>query len=470
MARTGWASRGSALIPSMRRALWLRGDLRLDDHAGWAELARNPGEAPSAFFVLDPTLANRLHDRKRAYLLSALAELDAQLAGRLTLLALDPTTGLAPLLAEQGIAEVLTHNSVAPGMRRRLEATRSALARAGITLTIVDTPYAVAPGTLLTPKGEPYRVFTPFLRAWRERALRRSPINSGPLDLQPFRRDFELPKQDRDAGESAALRALEAFLANGRPRYARMRDLPAAGATSQLSTHLHFGTIHPRTILARLDSRDERFVNELGWREFYAHVLHHAPEAAYLELDPRLRGLEWRQEQDAPRELAAWREGRTGYPIVDAGMRELAATGLMHNRVRMITASFLVKDLHVDWRIGARHFESLLVDGDLASNRLNWQWVAGTGTDAAPYFRIFNPVLQSQRFDPEGTYLRRWLPELASLATPAIHAPWQHLDPTSIGYVWPIVDHASERSEALRRYQRCLGRSGPGPKRARAGA
>lgn len=440
----------------MRRALWLRGDLRLADHGGWAELARSPGEAPSAFFVLDPTLAGRLHARKRAYLLGALAELDGRLDGQLSLLALEPTTELAPLLADQGVAEVLTHTSVAPGMRRRLEATRAGLAAAGITLTLVDTPYAVAPGTLLTAQGEPYRVFTPFARAWRAQALRTSPIDSGPLDLHPIRRDFEPSGPPEDAGETAAQRALEEFLANKRHRYASMRDLPAVKATSLLSTHLHFGTIHPRTILAHLSSDDERFANELGWREFYAHVMHHSPEAAHSELDVRMQRLEWRGDADAASDLAAWQEGRTGYPIVDAGMRELAGTGLMHNRVRMITASFLVKDLHIDWRIGARHFESLLVDGDLASNRLNWQWVAGTGTDAAPYFRIFNPVLQSQRFDPEGSYLRRWLPELATLAPPAIHAPWQHLDPTTLGYVWPIVDHAAERNEALRRYQRCL--------------
>ncbi|MGC9154883.1 MAG: cryptochrome/photolyase family protein [Ferrimicrobium sp.] len=445
----------------MTCALWLRGDLRLSDHAGFALMSEQT-KPWVAFFNLDPSLADALTPHKRAYLMSALADLDERLSAGLSLLSVDPVTTLPGLLATHGIDTVYTHGSVGPGMRRRLNRAAKAFRNQGITLEALDTAYAVPPGTLRvqgpsaanTSTVQGYRVYTPFYRAWRPLALETEPIET-PSILAPERlaRDFTLGTPDEAGGERVAHADLERFLRERRARYRSDRDFPDRAATSALSTHLHFGTLHPRTVIASLGPDDEKFLAELAWREFYADVLHHHPTATTTELDPRFRSMQWRQDDDEPELLAAWKQGRTGYPLVDAGMRELRATHLMHNRVRMVTASFLIKDLHFDWRIGAQYFEEQLLDGDLASNRMNWQWVAGTGTDAAPYFRVFNPILQSKKFDPDGNYIRRWVPELAGLSADAIHAPFEHLDPTSIGYVTPIVDHRIERQITLARYE-----------------
>lgn len=239
-------------------------------------------------------------------------------------------------------------------------------------------------------------------------------------------------------------------------------------ATSELSPALHIGAIHPRTILAALGDLDraDRFVRELAWREFYAHALWHHPDLVDLELDPTLRQIAWDEGDEADARFRAWCDGRTGFPIVDAGMRELAATGWLHNRVRMIVASLLVKDLHLDWRRGAAWFEATLADADIASNRGNWQWVAGTGLDAAPYFRVFNPTLQGKKFDPDGHYVRRWVPELRACPTSLIHEPWRWVGRENAGYPLPIVDHDRERREALARYDAARA-SAPGSPRAR---
>jgi deoxyribodipyrimidine photo-lyase len=228
--------------------------------------------------------------------------------------------------------------------------------------------------------------------------------------------------------------------------------LPGLDATSRLSADLRWGVVHPRQLLAELgDSRAHTvFGSELGWREFYADVLHHRPSTSWENLNPKMEIMAVDTDARARNRFEAWCAGLTGYPIVDAGMRQLAASGWMHNRVRMIVASFLVKDLHLPWQWGARWFMQHLIDGDIASNNHGWQWTAGTGTDAAPYFRIFNPTAQSERFDPEGEYIRRWVPEIAALATSVIHQPGT-LRPDA--YPPPIVDHAAERDEALARYK-----------------
>jgi len=440
----------------MNRALWLRGDLRLGDHAGFATLPQS-GDDVIVFFNLDPHLQHRLIPSKHAYLLSALKELDDQLAGGLTLFHCDPTTELPLLLSRNGVTKVVTHASVSPLQRRSLEASSQAMKGYGITLEYLDSPYAVAPGTLHvhhsheSPKG--YRVYSPFYRAWRPHALDSRPFGRPTsLTVAPRHRAFELPRTTTVGGETRALSDLNNFLTQRSARYQKDRNFPGLTATSWLSTHLHFGTIHPRTIIAALTPHDETFLSELAWREFYADVLFRDPLAVNREIDPRFRTMTWRQEPDGPDLLRAWKDGMTGFPLVDAGMRELAATHLMHNRVRMITASFLVKDLHFDWRIGARYFEDQLLDGDIASNRLNWQWVAGTGTDAAPYYRVFNPTLQSIKFDPHGDYIKRWVPELRNLQGNAVHDPSSHINPISVGYVPPVIDHGTERAEALRLY------------------
>ena len=232
--------------------------------------------------------------------------------------------------------------------------------------------------------------------------------------------------------------------------YRSERDRPDLDVTSRLSPYLHVGSLHPRTLLSALGPDDERFITELAWREFYASVLWFWPESARDGFNARMSGLAFDEGPDADALFEEWCEGRTGYPIIDAGMRQLKAEAWMHNRVRMLVASFLVKDLHLHWRRGARHFMRALVDGDLASNQHGWQWAAGTGTDASPYFRIFNPVIQSKRFDPEGDYIRRWVPELRGVSAPYVHEPWR--SPSPLGYVGPIVDHDVERKRSLAAY------------------
>jgi deoxyribodipyrimidine photo-lyase len=259
-----------------------------------------------------------------------------------------------------------------------------------------------------------------------------------------------------EAGEVAALARWADFRDGALADYDTDRDRADLDGVSRLSPYLKVGAVHPRTLLADLDDRRpdlgkgaDRFATELAWREFYADVLWHHPRSAWHDLRPGLAGMAYDDPGEA---VDAWRQGRTGYPVVDAAMRQLLREGWMHNRMRMVTASFLTKDLHVWWPLGARHFLEHLVDGDIASNNHGWQWVAGTGTDASPYFRVFNPVTQGLRFDPHGDYVRRYVPELAHLPGKAVHEPWKHDEGYAHGYPERIVDHAEERREALSRY------------------
>jgi len=247
---------------------------------------------------------------------------------------------------------------------------------------------------------------------------------------------------------------LQRFLEGSVTGYTKGRDRPSEDVTSRLSVYLKYGLLHPRQILSRLGPGEgaERFRTELAWREFYADVVWHNPQSTRQSLRPAVRPIRCDEGPEADGRFAAWTAGRTGYPIVDAGMRPLQTEGWMHNRVRMITASFLVKDLHLPWRRGARHFMHLLVDGDLASNNPGWQWVAGSGTDPAPFFRVFNPVSQGRTWDPQGDYIRRYVPELADLGAKEIQTPWQVSSGPPRGYPLPIVDHQVERRDALARY------------------
>ncbi|MGH3900559.1 MAG: cryptochrome/photolyase family protein [Pseudonocardiaceae bacterium] len=446
--------------------MWFRRDLRTGDNP--ALLAAAAGGRPVLpLFVLDPRLFDTAGPPRRAYLLRSLRALDGSLGGALHLRRGNPVHQVVAAAREIGAHEVHIAADYGPYGRRRDAAVEAALREHGITLVRTGSPYAVAPSRVRKPDGSPYRVFTPFSRTWLAHGWRgpAGPADgpadgidyvrrSGPADFldEPDPAGVTLP----EIGEAAAGRRWQWFLDARLADYHENRDRPDRDGTARISAALKYGELHPRTLLADLADRRgpgvESFRTELCWREFYADVLHHHPMSAWTALDPIAGAVPTDTGPDADAAFGAWTQGRTGYPIVDAGMRQLHTEGWMPNRLRMITASFLVKDLHLPWQRGARHFLEYLIDGDLASNNHGWQWVAGTGTDAAPYIRIFNPTLQAAKADPDGDYVRRWIPELRTIAGPAVHQPWKQPGGPPSDYPEPLVDHPSERAEALRRY------------------
>jgi deoxyribodipyrimidine photo-lyase len=455
-----------------RTVLWLRRDLRLTDHPALlaaADAAGSGGEV-AALFVIDPRLWEPAGPPRRAWLLGSLRALDGELGGRLVIRHGDPAHVVPAFAQELGADGVHVSADAGPYGRDRDRLVGEALARDDRRLVATGSPYAVGPGTITNGSGAPYQVFTPFYRAWCRhgwpppagdgRGVRFAKgIDGEPLPPQPDLAGLRLP----EVGEAAARARWEQFRRNAMPGYETCRDLPAQAGTSSLSAHLKYGEIHPRTLLTDLSHGSsggsgkgaETYRSELAWREFYADVLWHRPDSAREYLRPEYGRMEYADpsgSKAAREQLRAWQYGRTGYPFVDAGMRQLRAEGWMHNRVRMVVASFLVKDLHLEWQLGARHFMRWLRDGDLASNQHGWQWAAGSGTDAAPYFRVFNPVAQGEKFDPDGEYVRRYVPELAHLLGKAAHQPWEHPEGYTHGYPERIVDHAAERVEALERY------------------
>jgi deoxyribodipyrimidine photo-lyase len=433
--------------------MWFRRDLRLGDHPALLAAAAS-SDRVLPLFVLDPALL-RSAGARASRLRASLAALRDDMDGALVVRTGDPGVVVPAVTAEIGAREVHVSTETTPYGRRRDTSVAARLAQRGAQLVTTSSPYAAQPGRVRNAGGAPYRVFTPFSRAWRDHGW--PPPAERPEVVWAHgvpSETLDAPAQFVGAGERAALERWATFLGTELTSYVKERDRPDRDTTSRMSIPLKFGEVHPRTLLADLARRREpgtegsidRYVTELAWREFYAHVLWHDPGSAWRDWRRDLRGMRY---DDRPDLVEAWRAGRTGYPFVDAGMRQLLAEGWMHNRLRMVTASFLVKDLHTWWPVGARHFLEHLVDGDLASNNHGWQWVAGTGTDAAPYFRVFNPVTQGRRFDPEGDYVRRWVPELRHLSGAAAHEPWRHADGSAHGYPEPVVDHAVERREAL---------------------
>jgi deoxyribodipyrimidine photo-lyase len=466
---------------------WIRRDLRLaDNQALVTALAHAERVIPA--FVLDPALLDSPYvgEKRVAFLFGGLRQLDADLrvrGSRLVVRRGEPLAEMSRLREETGATGVFAEEDFSPYARQR-----DARVAAALPLHLTAGLTVHPPGAVLKADGEPYVVFTPFSRTWK--AL---PPPSGlhvlaapaALPAVPDVSSLALPASPALPaglpflpGEAEAQRRLAAFVKGDAAPihlYARARDRLDLAGTSELSPYLRFGMVSARQAVvgARAaaaaaagagGSGQERkgaetWLNELIWREFYVHILHHFPQVRGSSFRPQYDQIAWENDAGA---FAAWCEGRTGYPVVDAAMRRLVETGWMHNRARMIVASFLVKDLLIDWRWGERFFMQHLVDGDPAANNGGWQWTAGTGTDAAPYFRVFNPVLQGKKRDPDGAFVRRWLPELADVPDRALHAPWEMSaeEQQEVGciigeeYPAPVVDHAWARERTLAAYAR----------------
>lgn len=461
--------------------LWFRRDLRLADNPALNNAA-DTGRAIVPVYILDEAGDGRpLGAASKWWLDKSLRALDAALqqrGSRLILRRGDSESELRRLIDETGATTVFMNRRFEPDAWAQDAEIAHSLKDDGVECRGTNGTLLARPGSVLNGSGQPYRVFTPFHKALMAQAevpthtLGPRAINtpdhlsSDSVDdwgLHPTRPDWSA-EFEGEPGEAGALAALSHFLKSGLGGYGAGRDIPSRAATSRLSAALQWGEMSPwRAVAAargaasdgRVPSAEaEKFVSEIGWREFSAHLLHHFPFITERAFRPEYDTMPWR---DDPKSLKAWQTGQTGYPIVDAGMRQLWRTGYMHNRVRMVVASFLIKHLLIDWREGEAWFWDTLVDADLASNVQNWQWVAGSGADAAPYFRIFNPIAQGEKFDAEGRYVRRWVPEIARLPDKYIHAPWTAPREILAGaglrlghdYPRPIVDHAEGRARAL---------------------
>lgn len=490
---------------------WFRRDLRLQDNTALSAAIRDSGGAVIPTFVLDDQLlrGTDVAPARVQFMLDCLRELDANLRRRgsqLIVLRGDPATELARLAQITGAEAVYFNRDYTPAALRRDARVTRALQNTGTRVRSFKDLVIFEQAELMAGGNKPYTVFTPYKRAWLNRLSAGGLAEAQPIEtpaVSPLPAEwagiglpaiptaaelgFDVKQTLPHGGESEAAQRLMQFKDNGALQaYSAQRDFPAIEGTSRLSPYLRFGAISPRQCFsvavstlkgefpakrsfspAASDAKKEgadAWISELIWREFYAQILYHFPHADNGNYRREYDALTWGNgDQSLDQEyLAAWQEGRTGYPIVDAAMRQLNQTGWMHNRTRMIVASFLTKDLLLDWRLGERYFMQKLVDGDPASNNGGWQWAAGTGTDAQPYFRIFNPRLQSERFDPDGAYLRRWLPELARVPLEYLHAP--HTMPPLIqaqagcvigqDYPAPIVDHATQKEESIRRFSR----------------
>ena len=437
-----------------RSILWFRRDLRVGDHPA-LNAAIEAGNEVVPVYILDPKVIKDTGSKRLAYLAQSLRELDKSLGNNLQVITGDEIKILKDLQKKYDAGSVHISAEYEP-----TGAARDAkVEAAGIELTRTGSPYAVAPGRVRKPSDDtPYKVYTPFYRAWLAhgwRAPAPTPKNIPTVDADPANRDFPDWKMPADviatsAGEQAALERFKVFQRNGLANYDVARNLASIDGTSKMSAHLTYGEIHPRTLLAQLgeSKAHEVYRKEIAWREFYADVLFHNQHTETDYYAPQFANMRY----DKPAEqFKAWCDGKTGYPFVDAAMRQLLKEGWMHNRTRMVVASFLVKDLHLEWQLGERFFREHLIDYDVASNAHGWQWTAGCGTDASPYYRVFNPIEQGKRFDEDGDYVRRYVPELSHISGVAVQEPWEQVDGYKNNYPKRIVDHAAERIESLAR-------------------
>lgn len=444
---------------------WVRRDMRLHDNAA-LQAARETGALVPVFVLDEEVLRSRYHrnaTRRIEFMFDGLRALDASLRARGSRLIVRKGRAaevLSSVAREVHATRVFAAGDVTPaGRLHEVQVAR----RADLTLL---PGIGIRPvGSVSKPDGSGYAVFGAFRRSWLSSpGPRASNLIAAPSRLPAVAEGVAgidvtgVPVSGFPAGEVEGLRRLDRFVATEIDGYAGGRDRPALDATAALSPYLKFGMLSPRLAATRADEhgsddgRDgaSRWLDELLWREFYLDVVYRHPEVLREEFNPRLRGIQW---DNAPGDIEAWKAGQTGYPFVDAGMRQLQHTGWMHNRARMVTASFLVKNLLCDWRIGEQWFMDQLLDGDPASNNGGWQWVAGTGTDAAPYFRVFNPVVQGRRFDPTGEYVRRWVPELAGVSGGGVHEPWKLGAKSTPAYPAPRI----EITESRRRMEAAYG-------------
>lgn len=468
-------------MPASPVLVWLRRDLRTADHAA-LRAAASTGHPVLPVFVLEEGLEPARGGASRWWLHHSLASLRndlRELGLPLALLRGDAGGQLAELCRKTGADAVHWHRRYEPGAAAMDESVAERLRGQGVEVTSHAGALLVEPGGIRTGQGGPYQVFTPYSKNFAGNVHPEQPADAPesvkaadlPDDSLPLEALELLPSIDwagglRDRwkpGAAGAMQRLESFLDGAMAKYGEQRDLPDRESTSALSPHLHWGEISPRTVWHAAREADRKtagpFLRQLVWREFAHDLLHHFPRTVDRPLREQFESFPWDGD---PELLPAWQKGETGYPIVDAGMRQLWATGWMHNRVRMVAASFLVKHLLLPWQLGAEWFRDTLVDADLANNTFGWQWTAGCGADAAPYFRIFNPMTQGRKFDPRGEYVRRWVPELRKLPNKSIHEPWKAapMDLAAAGvklgsdYPRPVVDHGAARERALESYRR----------------
>ena len=477
-----------------RTLLWFRNDLRLADNPA-LQAALSQGDSIIPVYIHAPEEHGSWPPgaASRWWLHHSLSDLEQALASRGSrlLIRTGPTLEtLRQLIEQEDISHLFWNRVYEPTLTTRDTQIKQTLRDQGVDFRSFNAGLLFEPWEMLNQAGKPFRVFTPFWRKCQQVLSDLGPPQPAPEQLPAVELSDPgvslaslglLPKIHWDSGfpshwtpgEAGALEQLDRFLDDGVDEYDEARDRPGITGTSRLSPHLHFGEIGPRQILHSLISQGMdpvdipkigggSFLRELGWREFAFHLLHHFPDTTEAPLNPKFKHYPWLWEKQAPETLQAWQQGRTGIPIVDAGMRELWHTGWMHNRVRMIVASWLTKNLGIHWLEGARWFWDTLVDADLASNTLGWQWTAGCGADAAPFFRIFNPVRQGERFDPQGDYVRRWVPELAELPDNRLHAPWE-ADARTLSaagiklgetYPEPMADLKTSRAQALENWDR----------------
>jgi deoxyribodipyrimidine photo-lyase len=449
----------------MSRSFWFRRDLRLQDNQALTSCAlaamADGDKSVVASYVYQKSSFAKLSGIRQHSLTASLQALSLSMDGKLSVLEGSTAEALAKLAVETGTSFVHATKSFDPAGVKEEQEVAKALQNVGKTLVLEGSNYAVAPGVVVKPTdGTPYRVYTPFYKAWFDIGWSEPyKLPKGFSWAEHSVRTIPVPTKSASfrvrAGEAFALETFERFKKRALFDYSDNRNRADLSGTSKLSHALAHGEIHPRTILA--DLRDTPghnvFRKEIAWREFYADVLYRNPHTVSGYYTPRFAKMRYDEGAAADKKLERWKLGTTGFPMVDAGMRQLATEGWMHNRVRMIVASFLVKDLHLEWQHGADWFEQCLSDFDPASNSHGWQWTAGCGTDASPYYRVFNPILQGYKFDPEGNYVRKYISELSHIQGPEVHEPWLLVDGLVNGYPEPMLDHSAERDESLRRLE-----------------